>query len=163
MFLPIRPQPIELKLSIASAFNAPSDEIILTQKAIASSIFLIPGLLRKVGTRGTGLAGPDPGPPKFRTPRGVLIGRKRQIHLFALDMELVEPLQERHAPLAPRPRAQAVADERRHRRVFALEKRADLPKRHVEAQTDIVVRVHGGIVALKQSGPGRAGAATDQS
>lgn len=76
----------------------------------------------------------------------VLFGRDLEVDGFALDMALVQMPQEWHAPLAPRPRAETLADERRHGRILACKKALDLSQGDMEAQADFVVVVHARIL-----------------
>jgi hypothetical protein len=67
----------------------------------------------------------------------------------------VQVLQERHAPHAPSPRAQAFRNQRRHGRILTGQIRADLPQRHVKAQADFIVRVHDTTLPTEPTSPRR--------
>lgn len=75
--------------------------------------------------------------------RCVLLWRDIQIRHFASPVLRMQMPQERHAPLAARPRAQTLTDERRHRRIFNRQERPNLSEADSEAQADFIIRVHG--------------------
>src|SRR5262245_41459885 len=70
---------------------------------------------------------------------GVSLRRDRQIRLLAALPLLEQFLEERHAPLAPRARAQAFAHLRRHAGRFALDEVDQFALAHAKAQADMII------------------------
>jgi hypothetical protein len=88
----------------------------------------------------------------IRHPRPhVLLGRHIQIRLHPALMLLVQVLQKRHAPLTPRPRPQAITDQRSNGRTLPLQIPADLPQGNVKAQTHFIIRVHAQMVGTRRA------------
>lgn len=112
--------------------------------------WLVVGVLSVVDHAGIALAGPVEGEPGL----DVTFRRDAQVRVLAAGVEIVKVLEEGDAPLAAGSGAEAFGDEGGDRGVFAPEVSLDLPERDVEAEADMVVRIHANAKrACRAGGP----------